>query len=125
MRTTRRAAVLLGVAIVAYSWWATSLPPFSTAGLVAVLIAGAALVAVRRRMSRAREREQDLDGGAVRWPWLAVIAGIAAWELQALFQHPREAHPTISAILDPIEQWHGARLVLFLAWLWLGWQVAS
>jgi hypothetical protein len=54
-----------------------------------------------------------------------VIAGIGAWELQALFQHPREAHPTISSILDPIEQWHGARLVLFFAWLWLGWQLAS
>ncbi len=122
-RTT--VVALAVVVVVAYSWWATSLPPFSTSGLVAVLIAGGVLIAVRRSTMRRRDHEADEGTGRVRWPWVAVIAGIGAWELQALFQHPREADPTISSILDPIEQWHVARLVLFFAWLWLGWQLAS
>ena len=125
MTTRRRAALAVGVAVAVYAWWATGLPPFSTSGLIAVLIAGAAVIAVQTRTRRARDRARDAGAGGARWPWLAAIAGIGAWELQALFQHPREAHPTISSILDPIEQWHGARLVLFLAWLWLGWELAS
>ena len=120
---TRVAVVAI---VLAYAWWATSLAPFSTLGLLAVLFAGFVVIVVRRRSARedASTDRVASDGGA-RWPWFAVIAAIGAWELQALFQHPRHAHPTISSILDPLEQWHGARLVLFLGWLWLGWELAS
>lgn len=119
---TRVAVVAI---VLAYAWWATSLAPFSTVGLISVLIAGLVLIVVRRRFVRPASADRAASEGGARWPWFAVIAAIGAWELQALFQHPRHAHPTISSILDPLEQWHGARLVLFLGWLWLGWELAS
>jgi hypothetical protein len=57
--------------------------------------------------------------------WSAIAAAVLAWELLALRSSPRSQHPTISSLVETIEQHHVGRIVLFLAWLWLGWTLAS
>ncbi|HEX5586912.1 MAG TPA: DUF6186 family protein [Acidimicrobiia bacterium] len=57
--------------------------------------------------------------------WGAIVAAATAWELLALRSSPRSEHPTISSFVESVEQYHVGRIVLFLAWLWLGWVLAS
>jgi len=126
-----RGRVELGVGVVgfmAFGWWVTAQPPFSTAATVGVLVAGVALIVFatwhRRRESRpAPVTRSEARAGLLLW--VVVLALVLAWELFTLFQHPRSAHPTVSSISDPLQAQHVARWLLFGGWLGLGWTLAS
>lgn len=62
--------------------------------------------------------------GAALWAGLLVTAGL--WELSALFLQPNlttttYAHPTISALTDPLLASHPGRSVALAIWLAIGW----
>lgn len=57
--------------------------------------------------------------------WSAIAAVVLTWELLALRSSPRSQHPTISSLVETVEQHHLGRIVLFVAWLALGWTLAS
>ena len=112
----------------AFGWWVTAQPPFSTSGTIGVLVAGVALIVVatihRRRSPRpAPMVHPDARVGMVVWGVIFTL--LLAWELITLFSHPRDAHPTISSILDPVQSDHLLRWLLYGGWLGLGWTLAS
>lgn len=101
----------------AYGAWAVSLPAFSGAATAAVLAGGAAAVlwgAIRRR------RPARTAGGAVErravWPWAALVAILAIWQLAAYVQNPRIDHPTLSSLTNALLDSHPARTLAFVAW---------
>jgi hypothetical protein len=132
---TRRTALLVAAGLVC-GWWVTSLTPFSAAATFGVLAFGALEIAVaeitrwrRRRHPADADADADADGrpdvpGRAYLPWVAAVAGLAAWELFSLFSHPRSAHPTISSMVDPFLAHHAVRWLAFAAWAWLGWELA-
>jgi hypothetical protein len=102
-----------------YSWPAT----------VGVIALGAAVVAVGWRGPLRRRP----DPGPLPLPgamlWAGVLVAGSAWELASLLQQPdlttdSYAHPTISALTDPLFGSHGGRSVALAAWLVAGWLLA-
>ena len=119
------------VAVLAYGYWFTDRQPFSGGAALALLVPVVALIATAewRRARRA-------GAPAVRVPraprfrsavvaWSSVAIAVLVWELLALRSLPRSAHPTISSLVQSIEQYHAGRVVLYFAWLWLGWTLAA
>ena len=108
-------AALVG-SFIRYSWQAT-------AGVIAL---GAAVVAAGWRGPLRRRPDPGplpLPGAAL-WGVLLVAAGL--WELSSLFQQPdlsttSYAHPTISALTDPLLASHAGRSVALAVWLAIGW----
>jgi hypothetical protein len=103
-----------------YSWPAT----------IAVVALGCLMVAigwqgpVRRRAA--------LTGQALRraWLWAVILVAGGLWELSSLLQQPHlttdsYAHPTISALTDPLLASHPGRSVALGAWLLIGWFLAG
>ena len=109
-----RVAVAM-VALLAYSWWAVSRPPFSAAATLAVMAAGAAATfwgAVGPRPARPRpDLERD-------WRWWAVLAVVTAlWQGASYLQHPRQAHPTLSSLTNEVLDTLWARTAAFVLWV--------
>ena len=50
---------------------------------------------------------------------------VLTWEVLALGSSPRSQHPTISSLVETVEQHHLGRTALFVAWLALGWTLAA
>lgn len=114
----RRASTWSWAAIVlvalAYGWWAVALPPFSTKATAAVVGAGVVVMAVV-----ARGRPSARGGGrtvGAGW-WVALIGLLAAWQLAAYLQDPREDHPTLSSLANAILDTHPARAGAFVLWI--------
>jgi hypothetical protein len=62
--------------------------------------------------------------------WASVFIALGVWELVALLLQPTliiesYAHPTISAVMDPILVSHAARSVFLLLWLAVGWYLVD
>jgi hypothetical protein len=137
----------LGVGVLAYAWVAAGLRPFTWPQRVMIGTAGTAVLALAahwsgRRLSLSRwwaswrlalRRDADprwLPGRRpLRWRtgvavWGSLIAAVVVWELIMLFSSPRSAHPTLSAIIDPILRDHLVRFLALLAWLVLGLELA-
>jgi hypothetical protein len=120
------------VAVVAFAFWFTDLPPFTDGATLALVLPVVLLIGIaeaRRFRSRGSRpapttRDRPWFRPAVV-AWVAIVAVATAWEVLALRSSPRSEHPTISSFVESVEQYHGGRMVLFLAWLWLGWTLAS
>ena len=112
----RAARLLATVLLSAYAWWAVGLAPFSGRATAAVVLGGAAAVAVgaRERRRRRSPRAGDMAGIAT-WAALAAIAG--AWQLAAYLQHPRADHPTLSSLANEVLDSHLARALAFVMWI--------
>jgi len=99
-----------------YSWPAT----VSVIGLAAAVVA-----AGWQGPSRSRRDPGELPRrGTALWAGLLVATGL--WELSALFLQPgldttSSAHPTISALTDPLLTSHGGRSVVLAVWVAAGW----
>jgi hypothetical protein len=107
-------------AALVYSWIAAGFLPFTWPMRVAVLVPVAlALVVSWNRARDARERSADRTAGLLIWATLLVL--LVAWELIALFQSPRDDHPTLSSISDDIMSVHAGRALMFAIWLASGW----
>lgn len=127
--------VVASVAVLAYGWWFTDRQPFGAGAFHALLVtagvlvaAGAAVAATRRRhpldTAHAAPRENSHFRSAVV-AWSTVIVAVVAWELIAQRSSPRSSHPTISSLVESIEQYHVARLALYALWIGLGWILVS
>ena len=108
-------AVMAG-SFIRYSWPATA------------AVIGVAAVAVAIGWSRSGRPRADPGklprAGAALWAGLLVIAGL--WELAALLMQPdlttaSYAHPTISALTDPLLASHPGRSMVLATWLVVGW----
>lgn len=116
-RTTPVVATI--VAALVYSWVAAGYLPFTWPMRVAVLVPVAlALVVSWNRARDDVERIRDRAAGLMVWAALFVL--LVAWELIALFQSPREDHPTLSSISDDIMSVHAGRAATFAMWLAAG-----
>jgi hypothetical protein len=117
-------ALLLGGLL--YAVLAASFPRFSWPATVAVISLGAAVVlAGWRGPVRARPVVGRLPRRGLA-AWGAVLAAGGMWELWSLFQQPgfsvtSYAHPTISALTDPVLAAEPGRAVVLAGWLLLGW----
>ncbi len=127
------AVVALGVVVLAarsrpFTWPADIL---TTVVLVAVVV----LVLAQRSRWRhtwwvRRRRERGIGGapetGRRRWRgrwavWAVPAGAIAAWELFCYFGAPRDAHPTLSSMLDVVTSTPWGRGAVFVSWSALGW----
>jgi hypothetical protein len=112
-------AVVVG-AFKRYSWPAT----------MAVVVLGCLMVAIGWQ-GPLRQRA-ELTGRALRaaWLWAVVMVAGGLWELSSLLQQPHlttdsPAHPTISALTDPLLSSHPGRAIALGAWLLIGWFLAG
>ena len=99
-----------------YSWPATA----SVVALGCLMVAVGWQGPVRLRNA--------LTGRPLRraWLWAVVLVTGGLWELTSLLQQPHlttdsYAHPTISALTDPLLASHPGRSVALGAWLLIGW----
>ena len=105
---------IASVAVGAYGWWVTGLPPFSAAATVAVLTSGA-VVAIASGGRRATGDAAVTPRSAAIWGALA--AAVAAWQVSALVRHPRAEHPTLSSLANAVLDPRPVRTVAFMGWL--------
>jgi hypothetical protein len=99
-----------------YSWPAT----------VAVVAVGCLVVGIGWQ-GPLRQRAA-LTGTAQRrsWLWGVIVVVGGSWELSSLLQQPHlttdsYAHPTISALTDPLLGGHPGRSLVLAGWLFVGW----
>jgi len=114
-------AAALGYAIVVggfarYSWPATT----------AVIIPGAAALAVAWREPLGQESGPEKLDPLGTLAWAAVFVALSLWELISLLLQPSlttdsYAHPTISVLTDPVLASHPGRTIVLVLWLAFGW----
>ena len=111
-RSGRRAAASLAVLV--YSWWVVSLPPFSGLATGAVLAAGLGAVIAGSARRRPKPPPAPISAAA---PWLILAVAACGWELQAYLRQPRYDHPTLSSLANGLLDSHPARAAAFVLWL--------
>ena len=133
--TTRRLPVrLLGMAGAGigalYAGIVGSFSRYSWPATIAVVCLGCLLVAIG--WQGPLRRRQALAGRPLRraWLWAVVLVSGGLWELGSLLQQPHlttdsYAHPTISALTDPLLASHPGRSVALGGWLLIGWFVVG
>jgi hypothetical protein len=102
-----------------FSWPATA----AVAGLGAVVV----VIGWRGPLRPTAARDRLPAAGTALWLGLLVLGGV--WELWALLRQPTltatsYAHPTISALTDPLLAAAGGRSLVLAAWLAAGWYLA-
>ena len=110
------------VVILALSWVAAGLRPFTQPMNVAVAVPALIVVGLSWRWSglgKGADAERPAPAGIAVWVTLLVL--LTAWELAAYVSSPREAHPTLSSISDSLMSVHVGRAAAFLGWLVVGW----
>lgn len=106
----------LAVLVVGYAWVAAGLRPFTLPALVVTLGGGIVAIMFGARLPhRPASTERAAAGGI--WPWLALAAAAAVWELQSFLQHPRTQHPTLSYLTNIVLDAQGSRMVALVGWL--------
>lgn len=108
-------AVIVG-AFARYTWPVT----------VAVMAPGVAAIAISWRTPSLEEAESGQIERVGAVAWAAVFVALGLWELTALLLQPdlvtmSYAHPTISALMDPVLASHAGRSATLFVWLGLGW----
>ena len=119
--------VLAGLAAaVTYAVIVGSFGRYSWPATVGVIAVGAVVVAVgwRGPLRRRPDPGRLPMPGAALWAGLLVAGGL--WELASLLQQPdltttSYAHPTVSALTDPLLVSHAGRSVALAVWLAIGW----
>jgi len=132
--------VAVAVAVLAYSWWATTFRPFTWPIRVATAIPGVFLLVLAARDQRRRtdlrawiaswrlvqgERKPSPLWRRVVWRggtvyWTLLIAAISTWEVLARLHQPRSLYPTISSLSDSVTRVHVIRFLVFVLWLLFG-----
>jgi hypothetical protein len=125
----RRGQTWAGLAVVAasglYAGFVGSFSRYSWPATMAVVAVGCLVVAIGWQ-GPLRHRAA-LTGTARRrsWLWGVIVVGGGSWELSSLLQQPHlttdsYAHPTISALTDPLLAGHPGRSLVLAAWLLVG-----
>lgn len=111
--------VALGV-MVAYSWWAAGVRPFTSTADVAVAVPGG-LITLAAGWQLLRSRQAVPGRGRVQWrPWAALVLALFVLEMFEYLESPRSSHPTMSSIADDIMGTHAGRAAMFVGWLLMG-----
>jgi len=118
----RRWTIAGAVLLVAYAGLIANVRSFTWSALVLTAIAGAVVLALAARRPE-HERPARRPGRGIT-VWAVLAAAVLAWELQAYLQSPRDAHPTISSMLDAAEAHRPLRAALFVGWVVLGRELA-
>jgi hypothetical protein len=116
---------------VAYAVLASFTTPFTLgADVVTALPIGLAAVVFGLRM-RWPKRSQGVPtepaASTGRWSlvWLGMTGLVLGWELFVYSQMPRHLHPTLSALIDTVDDSHLGKTLLFGLWLLLGWYLVQ
>jgi hypothetical protein len=118
----RGTATFVVAAVVACSWVASGLRPFTPSEEVLVAIPALLALLLSTRTSRTTGTGSvDASSRASAAIWLAFVVVAAAWEFNAFFASPRSAHPTLSVIADAVMSVRPGRALVFVLWLALGW----
>jgi hypothetical protein len=126
-RGMRRLLAPLGLAVGGlYAGLVGSFSRYSWPATIAVVALGCLMVAIGWQ-GPLRQRQAP-SGQPLRrtWLWAVVLITGGLWELSSLLQQPHlttdsYAHPTISALTDPLLASHPGRSVALAAWLLIGW----
>ncbi len=129
-RKPRLVGAILGAAGLLYAGVVGSFSRYSWPVTIAVVALGCLMVAIGWQ-GPLRQRE-PLTGTPLRraWLWAVVLVTGGLWELNSLLQQPHLttdsfAHPTISALTDPLLASHPGRSIALGAWLLIGWFVVG
>lgn len=128
------AFVVAGAALLEVGF-ATVTQPFTVAADVEVAIGIASLVAamalqrllpvVPRPLAR-RQITASSDAPRASWGfWVAALLLVGGWELFNYAETPRQAHPTLSSLVDALTAHPVGRGVAFLGWLAFGWYAVT
>jgi hypothetical protein len=109
------------IVLVAYAALVATVRSFTWPALVLTAIAGTVVLVLAARQP-ARRAPGTRPRGILLWATLA--AAVIAWELVAYVQSPRDAHPTISSMIDALETHRPLRGLLFVGWIALGRELA-
>jgi hypothetical protein len=109
--------------VLGYAWAGGGLRSFTWPAMVWTSLGGLALLVLAWQRDVGTATTPVSREGLVAWTaWLAAATG---WELWALSGQPRSTHPTISSLINILIETHPGRSVALLAWLSLGWWLAS
>jgi hypothetical protein len=115
---------LILVFVLAFSWIAAGLRPFTQPMNAAVALPAVVVLVVSWRRSNFGKSTGD---DTVRPPasaiaiWVLLLVALTAWELAAYASSDRHDHPTLSSISDSLMSVHIGRAAAFLGWLVVGW----
>lgn len=120
------AAAALLAAGVLYAWLAGTFSRYSWPATVAVAGLGAIVVLIGWRGLLLLRPARDRLPVAGTAAWVGVLVLGCLWELVSLFRQrslttTSYAHPTISALTDPVLASTGGRAAVLAAWLAIGW----
>lgn len=106
-----------------WAWFASGVRTFTRPAEVLTFIPALAvlLLTVRPSARFPAGRTSPRPGWRKLLPWVAAVAALVGWELSELFAKPRQAHPTLSSIINDLLSTHPSRFLGFLGWLVLGW----
>ena len=129
-RRPRLIGAILGAAGLIYASVVGSFSRYSWPATIAVVALGCLMVAIG--WQGPLRRRALLSGAPLRraWLWAVVLVTGGLWELSSLLQQPHLttdsfAHPTISALTDPLLASHPGRSIALGAWLLIGWFVVG
>jgi hypothetical protein len=119
------AAVLLAGGVL-YAWLAGTFIRYSWPATVAVTGLGAIVVLIGWRGPLLHRPARDRLPAVGTALWVVVLVSGCLWELVSLLRQPSltatsYAHPTISALTDPVLASAGGRAAVLAAWLAIGW----
>jgi hypothetical protein len=129
---SRRAVggLALVVAAALYAGFVGAFSRYSWPATIAVVAVGCLVVAIG--WPGPLRLRPGLTGTARHrsWLWAVIVIVGGLWELSSLLQQPHlttdsYAHPTISALTDPLLASHPGRSVALGAWLLIGWFLAG
>lgn len=107
---------------VAYGWWAAARTPFTLEAHVATLAPAAALLWFGRRDRSATAPSEPSVPVTGLAAWGLLVGAVVGFELFNYLQQPRQAHPTMSSLVNEVDT-TAVRRLLFVAWLGLGWHL--
>jgi hypothetical protein len=99
----------------AAAWWVTGLRPFTDPPLLIVPASGVAAMVAGSRLLAPRG-SGAIPGGRLR-VWAVLVGALAAWQLAAFVQRPRQEHPTLSSLANTLFESHPVRAAAFMLWL--------
>ncbi len=109
--------VVIGAGLVAYSWAAGGMAPFTGRSLLSVLVPGAVLGAIAYGRPPVRiPPPQDMDVAGFSY-WAIGVAVLLEWEAAAVFSGSKWWHPSLTDLVNPLIGTHVMHSSAMLVWL--------
>ncbi|HYB87114.1 MAG TPA: hypothetical protein VEC76_09705 [Streptosporangiaceae bacterium] len=120
-RRNRMRTAAIAIVLAVYAWVAGSVPPFSTAALVMVLIPGVVLAVIAYGWPPERIPAPDkLDITGMFW-WVIAVAALFEWEASAYKDNSLPWHPSLTDLINPLLGPHIVKSAAILLWILVGW----